>query len=296
MILPSALKGRFTKIVNSGNVPNLLLHSISPGTGKTTLAKAICMDCGIDYQYINTSLRRGIDTLRDDISSYATCLAIDGGLKVVILDEFDGANDILQKALRASIEEYHEICRFILTANNNAVIHPAIKDRCEMVDFNFQDDAVSSEMKPKIFKRLCGILKSENIDYDAGVIAKLVENHYPSMRSMIKVLGQFSETFGAITSDILRYKDLDDELYDLILAKKVTAVRNMVLDRGYDHDSLYRGMFDSLIPRLTSKSKQAQAILIIEEYMDHSVKSIDKEITFTACILRLIETGVLNQQ
>lgn len=294
VILPNKMKTRFTKILGNGNVPNMLMHSVGFGTGKTSTAKALCNDLDLDYLYINTSLNRGIDTLRDEITDFSTSMSFNSKLKVVILDEFDGSNDILQKALRAAIEDVHEVCRFIITCNNIAKIHGAIRDRCEIVDFNFMDEDSSKEMKPKIYKRLIGILKLESIDAQPESVAKLVEAHYPSTRSMIKVLQQFSETFGTITDDILRYKDLDDQLFDLIMSKNFTGARQFAIDRGYNYDSLYRGMFDHLVPKIPSRAKQAQAIIIIEDYMYRSVSSIDKEITFAACMLQLHESKTLD--
>src|SRR5271157_4321975 len=93
VLLPTKLKNYFNKIIETKTIPNMLFHSVKPGSGKSSLAKALCRDLGVNYLYVNTSLERGIDTLRDTIQSYATTLSVDGGLKIAILDEFDGAND-----------------------------------------------------------------------------------------------------------------------------------------------------------------------------------------------------------
>ena len=108
MILPASMKSMVTKWVNSSEIPNIMLYSASPGSGKTTFAKAVLNDVGYDYLYINTSSENGIDVLRSKIESFASCMSFDGRPKAVILDEFDGASEALQRALRAFIEEFHD--------------------------------------------------------------------------------------------------------------------------------------------------------------------------------------------
>jgi len=117
-ILPNEYRKFFNKIVKTGDIPNLLLYSSSPGTGKTTIAKALCIEAGVDYLYINASKDTGIDILRTTITKYASGKSLSGKKKVVILDEVDGSSATsFQAAVRAFIEEFHNSCRFILTCN-----------------------------------------------------------------------------------------------------------------------------------------------------------------------------------
>jgi replication factor C small subunit len=295
IVLPNSIKQKFLKIVETKNIPNMLFHSNSPGPGKTTSAKAICRDCGIDYLYVNASLDRNIDVLRDDIQAYATTMSIDSNnpMKVVILDEFDGAHEILQKALSASIEQFQEFCRFIITCNNLSKVKKEIKSRCELIDFNFCDDACKKEMVVKIYKRLIGILTTENIQYQEDVIKKLIETHYPDIRYMVKVMQQCSSVSGVVTSDIFTVQDVDEELCNLILNKKVTAARQFVLDNGYSYDGLYSMLFRKLCPRITDKMKCGKSIICIEDYQRASTTSLDKELTFTACMFRLLDENLI---
>jgi len=293
VILPAGMKSAFTKCINTKTMQNMLFYSTNPGTGKTSTAKALCRDMGIDYLYINTSLNRGIDTLRDDISAYATSLSIDGSMKVAILDEFDGSNDILQKAMRAAMEEFTDTCRFILTCNNISLISEPIKSRCAVYDFNFLDDKTKLEMIPKINKRVINILDAENVKYDAEMILKFIETSYPDIRNIIKVLEQFYNMYGFINADLLNYKTVEDQFYKLVLDKKVTEVRQFIINHGYTYDYLYRSMFDNIVPKIDTPAKRAKAIIIIADYMDKNVRSIDKEITFTACLIDLIDNQVI---
>lgn len=87
MLLPEKYKQFFLNLVKEGEVPNLLLFSSTPGSGKTSVAKAICDDIDADYLYINISSESGIDTLRTDIARFASGKNVSGKKKIVIMDE-----------------------------------------------------------------------------------------------------------------------------------------------------------------------------------------------------------------
>ena len=135
-ILPDHLKQTFKEIVETGEVPNLLFSGTA-GLGKTTVAKAICNELGLDYILINASESGNIDTLRGKIKQFASSISLSGGYKVVILDEADYLNaQSTQPALRGFIEEFSANCRFILTCNfKNKIIEP-LHSRCGVIEFN----------------------------------------------------------------------------------------------------------------------------------------------------------------
>ena len=111
-ILPDEIKTTFQSIVDSGEIPNLLLTG-SPGIGKTTVAKALCNQLDCDWLMINGSDEgRMIDTLRTTVVNYASTVSLSGGKKVIIIDEADYMNkDSVQPALRGVIEEFSKNCR-----------------------------------------------------------------------------------------------------------------------------------------------------------------------------------------
>ena len=84
-ILTDQLKEPFESYVSSGNIPNLLLCG-GPGMGKTTIAKAMCKEIGLDYLVINGSQESGIDLLRVKLENYCSSVSLIGGRKVVIID------------------------------------------------------------------------------------------------------------------------------------------------------------------------------------------------------------------
>src|SRR6056300_657728 len=135
-ILPQSLKETFQAIVVSGDIPNMLFSGTA-GLGKTTVARALCNSLNLDYIVINGSEEGNIDTLRGKIKQFASSVSLQGGYKVVILDEADYLNpQSTQPALRGFIEEFSNNCRFILTCNfKNRIIEP-LHSRCGVYEFN----------------------------------------------------------------------------------------------------------------------------------------------------------------
>lgn len=290
-ILPAEYRKFFKKIVKTGDIPNLLLYSSSPGTGKTTVAKALCLEAGVDYLYINASKDTGIDTLRTTITKYASGKSLSGKKKVVILDEVDGSSATsFQAALRAFIEEFHNSCRFILTCNYvNKIITP-LRSRCQEFDFNVTTKELKEELVPKISDRLEKILKTEEVSFEDGVVGKLADQLFPDIRKMLSVLQQYSTISGHIDNQIFKYESVDEEFYDFILNKQFTKARQFVLDSGYNFDDLYVSLYRNLVPRM-EKQLQPQAILAIAEWQYRSSFSADKEIPFAAMLLEIIGLG-----
>ena len=132
-ILPDTLKQTFQQFVEQDNVPNLLLTGRA-GVGKTTIAKAMLEQIGADYITINGSMNGNIDTLRTEISSFASSVSFSGGRKYVILDEADFLTIQAQASLRNIIETYSRTTRFILTCNYPEKIIDPIQSRCSVFD------------------------------------------------------------------------------------------------------------------------------------------------------------------
>jgi len=67
-ILPESLKKPFRDHIAAGELPHFLFHGTA-GTGKTTVARALCDEIGAEYMFINGSEESGIDVLRTKIKS-----------------------------------------------------------------------------------------------------------------------------------------------------------------------------------------------------------------------------------
>jgi len=287
VIMPNSYKNAFLKMVQGGEIQNLLLYSSYPGSGKTSLAKAICNDIGSDFMYINASEDSGIDVLRNEIRRFASGKSINGKKKIVILDELDGSKG-LQPGLRGAIEEFHNTCRFIATCNHINKIIPPLRSRFQEFDFNMNLSNLRAEMIPKVIKRICGILTNEKIEYEEEVIKELVETRYPDVRKMYTIIQQYSNMSGTIDKNILNFSESDEKLYELVLTKKFTAARQYILDNGYDFDSLYTDFYKNLVPKIKNKKSQHSAIRAIGEWNYRAAFCTDKEIPFVTMLLEIM--------
>lgn len=288
-ILPTATKRYFNKVVKEGEMDqNLLLYSTTPGSGKTTISKALCADLGVKPFYINISNERGIAVLRNDIARHAKIKTVGGKTKIVILDEFDGATKELQDALRADMEKYSNSCRFIMTCNYiSKIIEPLREGRTTLFDFNMTDAKTKKDMAPKVVKRLCKILEVEKVQYEKEVIEQLVETCYPNIRKMISTLQKCAKMYDIIDENVLNMTTVDNELYDLIMEKDLTEARRFILNKNYNFDEMYTDLYKNFVP-LLERDVQPQAIVIIAQYQYESAFAINKEIPLMACLIDIM--------
>ena len=238
VILPKNIKTTFEDIVNGGELHNMLLTG-TPGLGKTTVAKALCNELKLDYLLINGSEESGIDTLRTKIKQFASTISLQGGYKVVILDEADYLNpQSTQPALRGFIEEFSANCRFILTCNfKNRIIEP-LHSRCSVIEFNL----AKKDMPPLLavmMQRIEYILNEEGVSFEKQVLAELIMKHMPDWRRVINELQRYS-TSGTIDSGILvQLSDVSiDNLMSALKDKNFKAMRQWVAAVSYTHLTL----------------------------------------------------------
>ena len=189
-ILPESIKNTFIEFVGQKEIPNLLLAGGS-GVGKTTVARALCEQLHADYILINGSEESGIDVLRNKIKTFASTVSLQGGYKVVILDEADYLNpQSTQPALRGFIEEFHKNCRFIFTCNfKNRIIEP-LHSRCSVIEFKINGN--KNQLANEFMGRVESILKAEKIGFEDKVIAELIMKHFPDWRRVLNELQRYS--------------------------------------------------------------------------------------------------------
>jgi DNA polymerase III delta prime subunit len=288
-ILPQQYKDQFTEFVKQGEIPNLLLSG-SAGCGKTTIAKALCNELGADFIVINGSDEgRLIDTLRTKIKNFASTMSLQGGPKVVILDEADYISaDSVQPALRGFIEEFSANCRFIFTCNYKNRIIPALHSRTTVIDFKITP-AEKPKLAQQFMKRVKTILDTEGVTYDDKVIAELIMRFFPDFRRILNELQRYGVS-GTIDSGLL--SSLTEEkftpLINMLQEKNWGAMRKWVgQNSDQDFTSLYRKVFNALEVRLEPQSIPA-AVLVIADYQYKSAFAMDSEINFTACLTEIM--------
>ncbi len=289
-ILPEETKKTFLDFLDKGEVPNLLLAGPA-GCGKTTVAKALCNQLGVDVYVINGSDEgRFLDTVRNNAKNFASTVSMssDAKHKVIIIDEADNTTPDVQLLLRASIEEFSGNCRFIFTCNyKNKIIEP-LHSRCAVVEFS-----VNARQKPQLqaefFNRLNGILDTERIQSDKKCLAQLINNHFPDWRRVLNECQRYS-VGGKIDSGILAHFS-DVKVNDLIKnlkQKNFAEVRKWCVN-NLDNDPavLLRRIYDVLYESLVPNSIPA-AVLIIAKYQYQIAFVADQEINMLACLTEIM--------
>ena len=287
-ILPSKTKAMFKKFVTDDSVPNLLLSG-GPGVGKTTIAKAMLEEMGCDYIVKNGSLNVNIDTLRYDISTYASAVSLSGGSKYVIFDEADYLNAAnVQPALRNFIEEYSSNCGFIFTCNfKNRIIQP-LRSRLSEVDFS-----IETSDRPKLamqfMKRVETILGMENVDYDKAVIAKVIQKHFPDFRRVLTELQSYAAS-GRIDEGIfvnLKQESLD-EVFRLLKTKDFTNMRKWVANNSdQDMNEMFRLIYDMASDKVEMRSLPG-FIVTMADYMYKANFVADLEVNMVAFLTEVM--------
>jgi DNA polymerase III delta prime subunit len=290
-ILTNELKETFKQFLNQKELPNLLLSGTA-GTGKTTVARALCEELGADYIIINGSDEgRQIDTLRHKIKNFASTVSLTetASHKVVIIDEADYMNaDSVQPALRNFIETFYKNCRFIFTCNYKNKILPALHSRCTVIDF-----AITNGERNKSYSdfhiRLQYILNEEKIEFDPKVIAELIQKYYPDFRRTINELQRYSVR-GKIDSGILFSLTEADtkQLIAILKEKRFNDMRKWVIQNlDKEPSALFSSVYEILYKHLQPQSIP-QAVLVIAGYQYKAAFVADQEINMVACLTEVM--------
>ena len=289
-ILPTNIKKTFQDFLDKGEVSNLLLAGPA-GCGKTTVAKALCNELGVDYYVINGSDEgRFLDTVRNTAKNFASTVSLTSTAKhkVIIIDEADNTTNDVQLLLRAFIEEFSGNCRFIFTCNfKNKILEP-LHSRTTVIEFG-----IGGKTKPAIasqfFKRLREILDTESIKYDNKVLVELINKHFPDWRRVLNECQRYSSS-GTIDPGILAtFSDVKvNDLVKKLKEKDFPEVRKWVVN-NLDNDTsvllrrIYDACYDSMVP-----NSIPAAVLTLAKYQYQMAFVADQEINMLACLTEIM--------
>ncbi len=270
--------------IKDKSIPHILLSGAA-GIGKTTLAKILINELGIeeyDVLELNASRTNSVDDVRDKITNFVQMIPF-GPFKVVLLDEADYLSPNAQAALRGVMEEYHATARFILTCNYPNRIIPALHSRCQ--GFHVERTDLT-----EFTARVATILVDEGVDFDLDTLDNYVKVTYPDLRKCINLVQQ-NINEGSLASPNKGDQGEADWKFDMVAlfkAGKITDARKLLCGkiRAEEMEEVYRWLYDNLAI-FGDEAKQNSAIIIIKQgLVDHTL-IVDPEVNLAATLVKL---------
>lgn len=295
LILPDRVMSKF----KDGISQNMLLAG-SPGTGKTSTAKAIVKQFDLPYIYINASTDTSVDVIRTRITDFCSTMSIlddKGKFKVVILDEVDGVSDQFFKALRATMEQFASNSRFIATCNYVNKIPDPILSRFEVINFDF-DKSEESELTKKYIRRVYDICGKEEMTIEKPALVEFVKRNFPDLRSTLNKLQGYKTqgTSNITTEDVKKFNSVYKDVFELIFNQMdpIANYKHLVGEYSNRVDDVLQTLGEEFIEYIQSEKPQnarhiPQIAICVAEHQAQLTLVIDPVITLLSCVYRIQE-------
>jgi len=293
LILPDRVMNKF-----KNGVQQNMLFAGSPGTGKTSTAKALVNQYDLPYLYINASTDTSVDVIRTRITDFCSTMSIlddRDKFKVVILDEVDGVSDQFFKALRATMEQFASNSRFIATCNYINKLPDPILSRFEVLNFDF-DKEEESELTKKYIKRVYDITGSEGMSIEKPALVEFVRRNFPDLRTTLNKLQGYKVqgTQNITVDDVKRFNSVYKDVFELIFNETDPAKNYKLLVSEYANrvDDVLQTLGEEFIEYIQTEKSNAvrfipQIIITVAEHQAQRNHVIDPVITMLSCIYKI---------
>ena len=275
------LKSSITKQLKQNDIQNYLLYGPA-GTGKTTLAKLIVKNLDCNHLYINASDERGIETIRDKVTTFASVMSMKP-IKVVILDEADFLTIQAQASLRNVIETFSRTTRFIMTCNFVERIIDPLQSRCQVLK-------VVPPNKKQVAYHLSSIMDQEGIAFDMDDLGSIVLQFYPDLRKCINTIqANTVDSQLKLDKSVLFSSNYVNKVISELGKDKPSfkQIRQIIADANTDdYEELFRSLYDRASEYVFAKEGTIATLI-----NDHQYKAnfrIDKEINIMSLINNII--------
>ena len=293
LILPDRVMNKF----KDGLVQNMLFAG-SPGTGKTSTAKAIVNQFELPYLYINASTDTSVEVIRTRIIDFCSTVSImdkAGMFKVVILDEVDGVSDQFFKALRATMEQFASNSRFIATCNYINKLPDPILSRFEVINFDF-DKEEEAELTKKYIRRVYDICKAEGMTIEKDALVEFVRRNFPDLRNTLNKLQGFKTqgTHNITATDVKKFNSVYKDVYELVFNETDPVQNYKMLVSNYSNrvDDILAALGAEFVEYIQQEKQSnvkhiPQIIVEVAKHQAQRVQVIDPVITMLSCVYSL---------